>query len=800
MRYPVNDNWLFTPFYDEELRWLTADTLPDTLERVRIPHTTAMMQANCSPEEEYQRESAYLHILTPPVAWQGRRVQLQFGAAAHQAEVFLNGVSLCTHSCGYTAFTADLTDHLRFGEKNLVLVRVDSRESLNIPPFGKAIDYMTFGGLYRAVTLEVRGPALLENVFVSGNADRAFSLSVDGVAADECSLRIRVTDDRGKELWQTEQPFTSALTVTIPNAPLWSTDSPCLCVAELELRRGEMLMDCKSVRFGFRTVDFRSDGLYINGEKIKLRGLDRHQSWPYMGYAAPDRAQALDADILKYELGCNAVRTSHYPQSHAFLDRCDELGLLVFTEIPGWQYIGDENWKKQAVENVREMVLQYRNHPSIFLWGVRINESADDDAFYQRTNEMAHRLDPTRPTGGVRNFKKSHLLEDVYTYNDFVHNGTNQGCDPKRKVTPDMTKGYLISEYNGHMFPTKSGDWEGKRLEHALRHARVLNDVAAQPDIAGCFGWCMFDYNTHRDFGSGDRVCYHGVLDMFRNPKPAAAVYAAEGRKDTVLVTSSTMDIGEHPAGDLGTVYVFTNADSIRLYKNGEFVQEFFPGKAYSHMSHPPVPSDDRIGNLLEEKEGFSPGVAAQIRQCLLAAARYGTGALPLRILLMAAKLMLVNRITYQQAVDLFGKYVAGWGEIATSWRFEAIRNGQPVAQQVREPVRQMKLEVHPDTLTLTERNTWDMATVRIRVVDQNGCLVPFVSRAVTLTVEGDAELIGPSILPLEGGMTGTYLRTVGRAGRARLTIQAAGMDTETLTIIIQKEGKSDATQDAANN
>ena len=471
MQYPMNDNWFFTPCYSDDLRQAKPDSLPDTLEVVRIPHTTTMLQANYSPEEDYQRESAYLHILTPPAAWRGRRVQLRFGAAAHQAEVFLNGVSLYTHSCGYTAFTVDVTDHLRFEEKNLILVRVDSRETLNIPPFGKAIDYMTFGGLYREITLEVRGPAMLENVFVNGSADGVFSVSSEAVDADGCTLRVRVTDDHGAELWKTEQPFVPSLTTSFPNVPLWSTDAPRLCTARLELWRDNRLMDEQTVRFGFRTVDFRADGLYLNGKKIKLRGLDRHQSWPYMGYAVPDRAQALDAEILKYELGCNAVRTSHYPQSHAFLDRCDELGLLVFTEIPGWQYIGDETWKDQAVENVKEMVLQYRNHPSIFLWGVRINESADDDAFYQRTNAMAHQLDPTRPTGGVRNFPKSHLLEDVYTYNDFVHNGTNRGCDPKRKVTPDTSKGYLVSEYNGHMFPTKSGDWEGKRLEHALRHA-----------------------------------------------------------------------------------------------------------------------------------------------------------------------------------------------------------------------------------------------------------------------------------------------------------------------------------------
>lgn len=126
-----------------------------------------------------------------------------------------------------------------------------------------------------------------------------------------------------------------------------------------------------------------------------------------MGYAMPASIQRMDAEVLKKELGLNAVRTSHYPQSQEFINRCDELGLMVFTEIPGWQHIGDEAWKAQAVENVKDMVIQYRNHPSIILWGVRINESQDDDEFYRRTNAIAHKLDDTRQTGGVRAHKRA---------------------------------------------------------------------------------------------------------------------------------------------------------------------------------------------------------------------------------------------------------------------------------------------------------------------------------------------------------------------------------------------------------
>ena len=117
-----------------------------------------------------------------------------------------------------------------------------------------------------------------------------------------------------------------------------------------------------------------------------------------------------------------------------------KIGLLVFTEIPGWQHIGDAAWKDQAVENVRDMVKQYRNHTSIILWGVRINESQDDDAFYRRTNAAAHEFDDSRPTGGVRANRKSSLLEDVYTYNDFVHDGKAKGCEPKKNVTSDNGK------------------------------------------------------------------------------------------------------------------------------------------------------------------------------------------------------------------------------------------------------------------------------------------------------------------------------------------------------------------------
>lgn len=163
-----------------------------------------------------------------------------------------------------------------------------------------------------------------------------------------------------------------------------------------------------------------------------------------------------------------------------------------------------------------------------------------------------------------------------------------------------MEKPYLISEYNGHMYPTKAFDNEERRSEHAIRHANVLDAVAGQPDIAGSFGWCMFDYNTHKDFGSGDRICYHGVMDMFRNPKLAANIYACEQEQTPVLEITSSMDIGEHPGCNRGNIYILSNADSVKMYKNDRFIKEYLPGMSpYKHLKHGPILIDDLSEILL---------------------------------------------------------------------------------------------------------------------------------------------------------------------------------------------------------
>ncbi|MBR3840765.1 MAG: glycoside hydrolase family 2 protein [Erysipelotrichales bacterium] len=784
MKQYINDNWYFTPNYTDELLNSNLNNLQ--VVAVRLPHTVKELPYNYCNEKDYQMVSGYAYELYAPNNWEGKYVGITFLAAGHEAEVYLNGECIGKHSSGYTAFTLELKN-LKYEEKNRIVVKLDSRESLNIPPFGNVIDYLTYGGLYRGVYIEVKELSRLTDVYLYGNMEGKLNIEVSGVNTDGCGVQIDVLDN-DNVVASIKDTYKRNYELQVNNVKLWDIDNPNLYNVSVKLLNGSELVDEIEDRVGFREIKFVADGFYLNNKKIKIRGLNRHQSWPYMGYAAPERAQKLDADILKYELGCNAVRTSHYPQSKGFIERCDEIGLLVFTEIPGWQHIGNEEWKKQAIKNTEEMILQYRNHPSIFIWGVRINESLDDDEFYTKTNELAHSLDATRPTGGVRYIKKSHLLEDVYTYNDFFHNGTNAGCESKKNVTPDMNKGYLITENNGHMFPTKPFDWEKKRLEHALRHARVINDVAHHSDIAGHFNWCMFDYNTHKDFGSGDRICYHGVMDMFRNPKLAASVFAAEGLETPVLAVSSSMDIGEHPAGSIGDIYAFTNADEVALYKNDEFVGKYTASSDYKDMKHGPVCVDDTIGCLLEVNEGLDKKTADDVKKVLLSVAKHGLGAMPLNTMLTAAKLMTLKHFSFAQATELYGKYVSNWGGKLTTWKFVAIKDGKEVATVIKGAVDSIHLDVRIDTNELIENESWDMATIRIRMLDNYGNVIPYGSHVVSIETEGVVEVVGPKHISLIGGQCGTYVRTTGKEGSATVRIKVEGVDEITIPLTVKKD------------
>ncbi len=698
-----NDGWLFEG------------------EAVCLPHNAVDLPFSYFDETSYQRVFTYEKVFQSDPEWKGQEVCLRFDGAMANAAVFLNGEQVATHADGYTPFEARLTGRLLPGA-NTVKVQIDGSENPDIPPFGGVIDYLTYAGIYRDVWLERRaavsiGLHKVETPDVLGAVKSLNAVvQIDNPQGRQVSgvLTAVLRDAQGAEVARTEVEL-SGVTVRLDmeglvGITLWDTVTPALYHLELTLVTPHG-RDSVSTRFGFREVAFTEQGFSLNGKPMKLRGLNRHQSFPYVGYALGRAAQERDAEILKHELRLNCVRTSHYPQSSFFLDRCDELGLLVFEEIPGWQHIGGEAWKAEAVENVRRMIRRDWNHPSIFIWGVRINESQDDHDFYAETNRVARELDQTRPTGGVRYITDSELLEDVYTMNDFILGNEEQGGNrprtplrPQREVTGlERVVPYMITEFGGHMYPTKSNDQEQRQAEHVLRHLDVLNAMYGDPQIAGAIGWCAFDYNTHKDFGSGDRICHHGVMDMFREPKFAAYAYASQSdpAQGVILKPVTFWARGERNIGGVLPLIILTNCDEVELrYGNKAPKRVKADRERFPHLPYAPVILDQRH---------FTP--------------------------------------------DELGLWGMTW-EPAT---IIGLIEGKQVAEHrfVCDALP-TTLEVVADKMAIGTR---DAVRIMVRVLDQVGNKLPFFPEPVTIEVIGAGRRLGPATVPLRAGATGVWVQ-----------------------------------------
>ena len=780
-RYPLNFGWKYSPSFSEEMTAVKYDD--SKFQTVDIPHTNKELPLNYFDERSYQFVSCYRKSFDMKKT-KGKRYILHFEGAAVYSKVYLNDKFLGEYKGAYNGFSFDITDVMK-SKGNMLAVELDSTERKEIPPFGNVVDYLVYGGIYREVWIEEVSEVYIDNAFV-----RTFNvlhdrkiLDMDVTLSESASGNLTFTlFDGDKVIGEKTTAFKGSVINAkwaIKDVDLWDIDNPKLYTINIKMNDEDEI----SVRFGFRECRFKQDGFYLNGKKIKIRGLNRHQSYPYVGYAMPENVQKADADLLKYELGVNLVRTSHYPNSVHFLDRCDEIGLLVFTEMPSWQYLGEGEWRDICLDNVRRMVMRDRNHPSVILWGVRVNEGLDCDEFYTQTNALARELDNTRQTGGVRNMPFSHLLEDVYTMNDFIHSGGAINLLPPAIASGSLNAPYLVTEHNGHMFPTKSFDKEGVRAEHALRHTRVLNSAYGNKRTSGAIGWCMADYNTHKDFGSGDRICYHGVTDMFRVPKMGAAVYRSQQEDKPYLEVTSAMDIGEHPGGTIGDVWVFTNCDYVKLYKNGKYTSTIRPDSSkFKNLPHPPMIASDFIGDALVTDDGLDPKAAALLTDTLIAA-QTKQWKMPPTKFLKAGAAMVVGKIPFNRMFDIVTKYIGGWGNEQITYKFEGYINDECVATVVRTAVTDLSLDVKADSLVLKEGDTYDATRIQMVALDQNGNRVPFTDSAVKVTVKGAAEIIGPSEFPLIGGDRAFWIRTIGEKGDITVTIDAKGIEKKVLKL-----------------
>jgi len=721
--YDLNHNWLYRA---QQQPSATATVFDDSgFKRVTIPHTNKLLPWHGFDDKEYEFISVYRRHFRLPVELKDRRVFVDFGGVMTASTVWINGHRLGEYRGGYTPFSFELTPHLNWKGDNVLAVEVDSTERKDIPPFGNVVDYLTFGGIYRDVQLRFVNQTFIANVFAKPvnvlQADRSLNVRVYLEGAKTTSLKItaelldgdRVVASSSQNANDGGQPYSELTLTNLSNVELWDIQRSRLYGVRVTLSDGSTTLDHYNTRTGFREAKFTPAGFYLNGKHLKLRGLNRHQTFPYVGQAMPARVQKRDAWILRKELKCNIVRTSHYPQSPHFLDGCDEYGLLVFEEIPGWQHIGDDDWKNLALQHVGEMVRRDWNHPSIILWGVRINESGDNHDLYTKTNALAHSLDDSRPTGGVRYRYNSEKLEDVFTMNDFGF--------PLRPPSHPL---YLNTEFNGHMYPTKRNDNVERLREHTHRHARVHNQLASDEKYAGGLGWCAFDYNTHDNFGSGDRICYHGVSDIFRIPKPAAGFYKSQCEPAEEIVLEPAFDWARGDENETFTnALVCSNCEKLKFYIGERLIAEVEPDrKTYQHLKYAPF-----VTNLH----------------------------------------------------DGIGK---GWDDL----RIEGYIGGKKVIERKMSAKGVDKqLLVEPDDRELIGDGI-DATRVVLKVTDEYGAVRPFANAAIALSIQGPGEIVGENPFALFGGAGAVWIKSKANPGLVKLTATHAILGAKTVEILVR--------------
>jgi beta-galactosidase len=613
----LDTGWLFSA--SDNSSYSSPATSDASFSKVCLPHANVITKHLYQSPDAFRFISWYRRHFNPPASYSGRRFLLEFQAVSQVAAVYVNGTQVdangpaagLAHQGAYTPFTIDITADVTLGQDNVIAVQVDSKQHTEMPPEGRSdMDFMVYGGIVRHVNLIVADPLHVDWVFVSTqNPSQAApnnltvsakTLIVNNSASQKSCTVITSIVDAGNNVAATASspatvPANGSVTVSqttsaVSNPTLWSVDRPYLYTVYTQVQDGSTYVDEYATRTGIRSLTVsKTDGkCYLNGQAIKLRGLNRHETFPYIGRAAAKRLQRKDADILKYDLGCNMIRTSHYIQAPDFLDRCDEVGMLVLEEIPGWNYLGNASWKALEMQNLVDMVVRDRNHPCMLTWGCRVNESSDD-TWYQSTNDSARFYDPTRLTCGVRNGNgeaASYFYEDIWTRNF---------TDPNDSPTHVP---FLTTEFGGHTIIPQAHSWDDDNIlvnqitNSSDGHARGQNENYSFPGWAGLLGWCAFDYAsphgnaTTNETGRGNMgyVSHHGVSSVFRLPKLAAYFY--QSQRDPALYGPMVHICNYWTSSSPTDIFVVSNCDQVELYQDNALISKK-SGTLYTSLLHP---------------------------------------------------------------------------------------------------------------------------------------------------------------------------------------------------------------------
>lgn len=612
-----NDGWSFKI---NDTRSLSAGTGMIDAQggtSVTIPHTWNAEDYLTGTGEFKRCLGIYSKSFDVPADYKGKRLFIRFEGAMSVANVFVNGRFAGEHRGGYNAFTYEITDLVRYGAKNQILVGVDNSPRYDVAPMGG--DFNLYGGLYRDVWLIVTDDVCISPLHYGSSG---VFITQENVSRETADLKVEVMMSAIKNYSGVEIEFSiydqekrliaskttgqvnndkAVVKMTIRSPHLWNGRSdPYLYNTVTSVKKDGNEIDRVEEPFGFRYFSIDPDkGLFLNGQHLKLRGVSRHQDFEGVASAMTKEMHMKDFDLFE-EMGVNSLRLAHYPQAHFMFYEADRRGFIVWEEIPFvGGYVNSEAFDDHLRLQLTEMILQNYNHPSIFFWGLYNEITGDFNDILASLNDLTHRLDPGRMTtvaayqeGSFNQISDAVSWNKYYgwyygKYDDFI-----KFFDEWHQKYPDARIG--VSEYGAgasiahHIDPSlldslpfsyttrddkhknPMGSWhpEEWQTEFHINHIKMISE---RDYLWGSYVWNMFDFGSSvRNEGDRPGINDKGLVTHDRQTrKDAFFLYKANWNKDEPVLHLCSKRYTEPRESAITDIIVFTNQPDVHLYVNG---------------------------------------------------------------------------------------------------------------------------------------------------------------------------------------------------------------------------------------
>jgi beta-galactosidase len=602
----LNDNWEFRFSYQVQ---------PRTAQRVDLPHTWNAQDA-LSGKPNYQRSIGnYEKMLFVRPEWKGKRLFLKFEGANTIANVFINRQHLGEHRGGYGAFIFEITDQVKYGENNRIGVRVSNAEQLEVMPL--VGDFNFYGGIYRPVHLLITDETCISpldyassGVYLSQTAVNEQQAQVQAkILLSNTSKSVQPTvkiaiKDKSQVIFSDTKKLTTSDTValfdvTIPHPHLWNgTADPFLYTAEISLWNNDKLIDQVTQPLGLRYYRVDPDkGFFLNGKYLELQGVCRHQDRAEIGNALHDEHHVEDVQLM-LEMGVNAIRLAHYPQATTIYDLMDKYGIVTWAEIPfigpgGYLdkgFVNQLSFRENGKEQLKELIRQHYNHPSICFWGLfnELKEQGDNPIEYiQELNDLAHQEDTTRLTTSASNQSGDmNYITDLIAWNRYdgwygaSPSSLARFLDKTHNDRPNLRIG--ISEYGAGASiyhqqdslkqPDAPGRWHPENWQTYF-HIENWKIIRERPFVWGSFIWNMFDFGAaHRTEGDRMGINDKGLVTFDRKVKKDSYYFykANWNKKEPMIYLAEKRNTNR--TNVLQNFTVFTTEKEAELFINGKSI------------------------------------------------------------------------------------------------------------------------------------------------------------------------------------------------------------------------------------